>query len=319
MNLVDFIIIFLIILAVFDGWRSGFLVLIVDLIAFAAGVALAFAFGLRLGELLSHWLPMSVGLRPFFGFAILFLVTTIGVRLASRPLNKLLIARSPSLGAVNHGAGAALNFAKQVFALSVSLNILLFLPVVPYVRKEIQRSRLAPSFLVSKPFAEDLIARIVAPAVYETEDFLTTKTVSDKSVVINTPIVGLVDDHDAERAMYLAVNQERADRGILPLTWNDRLAQVARLQSRDMWRRQYFAHTNPDGADPFARLHQAGISYLVAGENLALAPSTPIAHQGLMDSPEHKDNILSPDYGQIGIGVVRNGLYGAMYTQEFTN
>lgn len=319
MNFADFLIIFLVVLAIFDGWRSGFLVLLVDLLAFLAGLALAFWFGLPLGEQLSHWLPMSVGLRPFFGFAILFLLTTMLVRLASRPLHKLLTTKSPTLGAFNHVAGGLLNLGKQLFAISVSLNILLFLPIIPFVRKEIQGSRLAPSFLVSKPFVEDLIARVIAPAVYETQDFLTTKTVSDTLVQLHTPIDHLADDHEAERAMYLLVNQERASRGILPLTWNDQLSQVARLQSRDMWRRQYFAHTNPDGADPFVRLHQAGIAYLVAGENLALAPSTTIAHQGLMDSPEHKDNILSADYGQIGIGVVRNGLYGAMFTQEFTN
>jgi uncharacterized protein YkwD len=319
MNLVDFVIIFLVGLAVFDGWRAGFLLLLVDLVAFVVGSVLAFSFATPVGELLSHWLSISVGLRPFFGFAVLFLVTTIGLRLAMRSLQAKLVVIVPLANTTNKLAGACLNFIKQLFALAIALNILLFLPVIPFVRKQIQTSRLAPYFIINKAVAEELIARVVAPAVYETQDFLTTKTISDKSVKLDTPVGHLIDDREAERTMYFAVNKERTDRGLLPLTWNEQLAQVARLNSRDMWRRQYFAHINPDGADPFARLHQANIGYLTAGENLAMAPSTPIAHQGLMDSPEHKDNILSPDYGQIGIGIVRNGLYGAMFSQEFTN
>ena len=60
------------------------------------------------------------------------------------------------------------------------------------------------------------------------------------------------------------------------------------------------------------------MKFLVAGENLALAPSTTIAHRGLMGSPGHRANILSEDFGHIGIGVIRNGLAGATYTQLFT-
>lgn len=319
MNALDFLILFLLILAVFDGWRAGFLVLLVDLTAFAAGLAVAFWLCVPFGEWLARLVPMSAGLRPFFGFALLFLGTTGLLRLATRRLHRFVAAKAPAAATANQTAGAFLNLGKQGVAVAIMLNILLFLPVIPFVRREVQQSRFTPYFLIDRPELEAVIARVIAPAVYETQDFLTTKSVSDASVPLHTPVGQLTDDRDAERAMYLLVNQERSSRGLLPLTWNEQLAQVARLQSRDMWRRQYFAHVNPDGADPFARLHQAGISYLVAGENLALAPSTPIAHQGLMDSQEHKDNILSPDYGQIGIGVVRNGLYGELFTQEFTN
>ena len=38
-----------------------------------------------------------------------------------------------------------------------------------------------------------------------------------------------------------------------------------------MFARGYFAHTSPDGQDPFARMDAAGIKYMIAGENLAEA------------------------------------------------
>jgi uncharacterized protein YkwD len=92
-----------------------------------------------------------------------------------------------------------------------------------------------------------------------------------------------------------------------------------------MYLRGYFAHETPwcrmpvagdSCLDPFDRIRAAGIRYDVAGENLALAPSAAAAHQGLMDSPSHRANILSADYTSVGIAAVR-GPYGLMVAQEF--
>jgi uncharacterized protein YkwD len=52
---------------------------------------------------------------------------------------------------------------------------------------------------------------------------------------------------------------------------------------------------------------------------LAYAASVDLAHNGLMRSPGHRANILSADFGQVGIGVIDGGIYGKMFTQEFTN
>ena len=86
-----------------------------------------------------------------------------------------------------------------------------------------------------------------------------------------------------------------------------------------MFEKGFFSHYNLQGESPFDRMDKAGISYVAAGENLALTPTVAIAHQGLMDSPGHRANILSPDFGRIGIGVIDGGIYGKMFVQEFTN
>ena len=54
-------------------------------------------------------------------------------------------------------------------------------------------------------------------------------------------------------------------------------------------------------------------------ENLALAPNVDIAHKGLMNSPGHRANILSPSFGRVGIGVIDGGGYGKMFAQEFAD
>ena len=56
-----------------------------------------------------------------------------------------------------------------------------------------------------------------------------------------------------------------------------------------------------------------------AGENLALAPTLQLAHDGLMKSPGHRANILSTNYRTVGIGIVDGGPYGLMVTQDFTD
>jgi len=38
-----------------------------------------------------------------------------------------------------------------------------------------------------------------------------------------------------------------------------------------------------------------------------------------MNSASYRGNILSPNFGRVGIGVVDAGLYGKIFTQEFTN
>ncbi len=100
---------------------------------------------------------------------------------------------------------------------------------------------------------------------------------------------------------------------------DEQLRSVARAHSRDMFVRGYFSHYTPESKDPFDRLKDANIAYLAAGENLALAPTLPTAHTGLMNSPGHRRNILDPNYHRVGIGAYQSARYGMMFSQEFSN
>ena len=84
----------------------------------------------------------------------------------------------------------------------------------------------------------------------------------------------------------------------------------------DMFARGYFAHDTPEGRDPFDRIRAGGVRFLTAGENLALARSVQIAHTGLMNSPGHRANILRPEFGRVGIGIMDGGMRGLMVTQN---
>lgn len=120
-----------------------------------------------------------------------------------------------------------------------------------------------------------------------------------------------------ETQMLTMINSERAKAGVAPLRMNAELVKVARLKSQDMINQKYFAHTSPTYGDPFAMMRSFGINYRYAGENLAGNPSLNGAHTSLMNSPGHRQNILNPNYTQVGIGIIAGGPYGCMFTQLF--
>jgi uncharacterized protein YkwD len=115
------------------------------------------------------------------------------------------------------------------------------------------------------------------------------------------------------------LNRERAGIGLGPLVPDDRLREAAREHSLEMFRRSYFSHESPVAGSPFERMHRAGARFNAAGENLAYAPTVEAAHRGLMNSPEHRKNILSPNFRRAGIGIVKAAAWGRMVTQNFAD
>jgi uncharacterized protein YkwD len=124
---------------------------------------------------------------------------------------------------------------------------------------------------------------------------------------------------DAQQVLEL-VNVERAEVGAKPLTLYAPLSAVAQARSQDMVDRNYFAHTDPDGHDPFWHITQAGIKYSYAGENIAYGYKTPQAVMtGWMNSAGHKANILNTNFGRLGVGIASTSTGTKYWTQMFIN
>ncbi|MBA4139905.1 MAG: hypothetical protein H0X70_05290, partial [Segetibacter sp.] len=148
---------------------------------------------------------------------------------------------------------------------------------------------------------------------------MTVEPTSEKSVKLPFTVTKYKVRPDLEARMLDLVNEERAKAGLKPLKPDPEIQVVARKHSADMFARGYFSHINPDGEDPFDRMRKGGIRFLAAGENLALAQTLTIAHNGLMNSPGHRANILQPAFGRLGIGILNSGIHGLMITQNFRN
>ncbi len=122
-----------------------------------------------------------------------------------------------------------------------------------------------------------------------------------------------------EEEMLRLVNKEREKEGLRSLKIDLRLVKVARAKSQDMIDEEYFDHFSSNYGSPFDMMHRLDINYYLAGETIAGASTVRSAHQALMNSPGHRSNILNPDYTHIGIGIIKGGPYGRMYSQEFAD
>ena len=99
-------------------------------------------------------------------------------------------------------------------------------------------------------------------------------------------------------------NQNRTENGLPALAVNPLLTQAAQLKADDMAKNSYYAHTSPDGKSPLYWLNLVGYKYLNAGENLVIDRTTSEqAVDAWMGSPDHRENILRPQFTEIGVGV----------------
>ncbi|MEV6118277.1 sigma-70 family RNA polymerase sigma factor [Streptomyces sp. NPDC052109] len=113
------------------------------------------------------------------------------------------------------------------------------------------------------------------------------------------------------------VNKERSAAGCGPLTEDPQLQKAAQGHSDDMAARDFFDHTNPDGADPGQRITAAGYRWSTYGENIAQGQQSAAAvMQSWMNSPGHRANILNCSFKDIGVGV-HKGAGGPWWTQDF--
>jgi len=106
-------------------------------------------------------------------------------------------------------------------------------------------------------------------------------------------------------------NEKRSQAGLLPLTENSTLSAAAQAKGADMLNRDYWAHIAPDGTQPWKFFTDFDYKYRYAGENLARDFSNPSsAIEAWMNSPTHKENLLSSKYKEIGIAVIEGDLAG---------
>lgn len=106
-------------------------------------------------------------------------------------------------------------------------------------------------------------------------------------------------------------NEERGELAVGPLARNAVLDEAARRKAEHMAQNGYFAHYSPDGISPWYWFDQVGYDYVHAGENLAVhfTDSKEVV-DAWMRSPLHRDNIVSGNYTEIGVGTAKGEYKG---------
>lgn len=118
----------------------------------------------------------------------------------------------------------------------------------------------------------------------------------------------------AERELGRLLNQERARAGVPALELDAKLVQAARAHARVMAEHHHLSHQFAGEPDLRLRLAAAGVRFDNAGENIALNDSAAGAHQDFLVSVHHRENMLSPNYNVMGIGIVQRD--GQLYVVE---
>lgn len=101
----------------------------------------------------------------------------------------------------------------------------------------------------------------------------------------------------AQRVLDL-VNIERRKAGVKPLVLSDELMRAAAVRSQEIIK--VFSHTRPDGTSFTSIVSRHGRRI---GENIAGGYQTPEdVVDGWMHSEGHRENILHPDFTELGVG-----------------
>jgi uncharacterized protein YkwD len=118
------------------------------------------------------------------------------------------------------------------------------------------------------------------------------------------------DAPSAEREIFELANRERARAGLAPFVWDDRAAEIARRHASEMRDKEFVSHVSPTTGTLSDRARAGGLATPLLLENLARAYSPAEVHDGLMNSPGHRANLLNPQATHLGIGVALGKVAG---------
>ena len=310
---------------VIHGARRSFVPYLTELIAFGIGLAVAFASF----DALSHFINGRLGVNASVaGFGSFLLVLVIVHAVVQAPAHRFASGLSALLDVVSPGlrgmVGTIPTLGTAAMLATLILSIMVALPVTG-LKPAVDSSLLGSRIVQSAGFVRSPVQRLLVPGTTDNKRILESDPVSnpgeDAFYKLQFP-ADLVTQPDppGEDRMLMRINQERARVGLSPLRSDPLLQQAARAHSADMYQRRYFSHKTPDGKTPYDRLKDLRFHYVTAGENIAFAPDVDQAWDSLMKSPDHRANILNPDFRCVGIGAVKglNG-YEEMFTQDFSD
>lgn len=317
MNFVDFLLLLVVLFGIWDGFRKGFILELLYLLGLIISIAATFFLYPYPSGFIHKYIPSLNA----WALPVAFIVTYVVMRLVTNAVTNRILFDIP-IEAHYRGANKLLGtmpgLVNGLIHAVIIAALLLALPISNNLSNITRNSKLVSRLSIPAEWLETKISPVFTE-VERTMNRLTVKPGSNETVILPFQVMAPPPRPDLEARMLSLVNSERIKQGLSILKPDPELTKVARLHSVDMFQRGYFSHVSQDGKSPFDRMKENGVKFTNAGENLALAPTLDIAHNGLMHSPGHRANILRPQFGRLGIGIVDGGKYGLMVSQEFRN
>jgi uncharacterized protein YkwD len=316
LNAVDLVIISVLLIFAFDGVGRSLVIETLDLISFLLAMLISFSFYNFPARFFEGQFNTPHGLSLVLGFMVSWFLTEslfyIFVRFFISKLPHFKIVFEKYLSIIPA-------ILRGLIFIALILVVIATFPVQPKLKKSVQDSKVGNAILNNAYALEQPMKNVFGGFSDETLTFLTIKPKTNENINLGFKTSDFKIDERAEFDMLDLVNKERTIRGLNALKYDPILQKAARDHSADMFQRGYFSHYTPEGEDVANRGDKYSVEYIVIGENLAYAPTLETAHQGLMNSPGHRANILSAEFNKIGVGVMNGDAFGMMFTQVFSD
>jgi len=321
MIFVDIVIVLMLVQAVIVGRRRGLIHLSLELACLLAATATALLSYGVIGAVIRNWLPLSTSLTNTIGFAVIWIISETIYTLCVWIFVLQRIRKQFLLQEVNEIGGAVLGACKTLIVLTVSLLIFAGVPLQASIKRVVTDAYIPNILLTGTNLWQVWMNSNLGHDVSDTLDFYTTSsnTDDDKPTLLGFSTDQVKTSVSSEDALLGLINTERTKKNLPALKMNAKARSVARVYAAKILSTGYFSHVDRQGNTPYMRLREGGVFFDAAGENLASAPTVQLAHQGLMNSKGHRENILSPYFHEVGLGVVDAGAYGLMVVEDFTD
>ncbi|WP_411274418.1 CvpA family protein [Daejeonella sp.] len=316
MNIVDIILIIVIGLSAYSGWKKGFIESAFELTIWLGSFLLAFLMSALILRLFLLFDISGIWVRPIFFIVLLIFfsqgISKLGDRLTKNTSDEVHFHWANKFAGLIPGFFSGIVYATLIsfFALSYPLGNL---------SQRTKDSNFATRLNQKTRWPGKLLSEMAADIGSGSPNNFTVHTKGSEVVSLPFRTKNPRPRPDLEIRMLDLINNERKKAGLNLIAFDSKLAQVAVKHSLDMLQRGYFSHYTPEGKSPYDRMRKERVRFRVAGENLALAQTLQSAHEGLMESPIHKANILHNSFKRVGIGILDAGANGIMITQNFRN
>lgn len=141
-------------------------------------------------------------------------------------------------------------------------------------------------------------------------DFFDLQDPLEKTTTLN------LDESRKELLDY--INIERQKHGLSQIRTTQQLNTLAQNHTNDMVEKNFFSHVNLEGKTPNDRRMDLFV-YTDVGENLAIGPTVYFAHEALMRSAIHRENILTSYWDTVGIGITKDNYGSLVIAEEFSH
>lgn len=304
------------------GWARGFVKEAMDLLGVLVGLAVAFRLSPAAGAVVSGTIGSSPTVSRVIGGLLLFTIVGGMAAIVAHYLHR--VARLPGLALGNRLTGAGLALAWGAFVATLALSVVSLFRLPPAVAEQLEESSVASTLTDPAGMPQSVFAQVsgdrVIGVLLSLDDLIGSRHAiveGDERVEFDpaepdslSPDTGSVLD------LFGRLNEQRVDVGLGPLVWSEALSAVASAHADEMYAEGYFSHESPSSGLVADRVAQSGIQLRPIGENLALAADATEAHEGLVDSPSHLENMVEPGFNSVGIAAIKGPL-GLMVVQVF--